>query len=118
MFQDNTDEHSQDGEDVEEVDMAVNEVESAHDVEADERSAAVVVAKVVRRLSFSNGGGGNEPKKLKMNSGTAKEQGMMLKKKPVSKTKKAGLVFPVSRVHNRLKNDRYASRVRFHFSKV
>ena len=96
----------------EEEDMAANEVEDVHDVDAEERPAAVVVAKAVRRLSFSSGGGGNEPKKLKTSGGTGKEQGKMLKKKPVSKTKKAGLVFPVSRVHNRLKKDRYATRVR------
>ena len=96
----------------EEEDMAANEVEDVHDVDAEERPAAVVVAKAVRRLSFSSGGGGNEPKKLKTSGGTGKEQGKMQKKKPVSKTKKAGLVFPVSRVHNRLKKDRYATRVR------
>ena len=80
---------------------------------------AEVRPSAVRRLSFSNGGGGNEPKELKTSSGGAKEQGKMLKKKKkqVSKTKKAGLVFPVSRVHNRLKEDRFATRVRF-FSKV
>ena len=117
LFQGNADEHSQEGayslpEDVEEEDMAANEVEDVHDVDAEERPAAVVVAKAVRRLSFSSGGGGNEPKKLKTSGGTGKEQGKMQKKKPVSKTKKAGLVFPVSRVHNRLKKDRYATRVR------
>ena len=67
-------------------------------------------------MSFSSStGGGNEPKKLKTSAGgRAKEQRKVLKKKnPVSKTRKAGLVFPVSRVLNRLKENRYANRVRF-----
>jgi len=120
-------------EDVED-DVVVDEVEEVPDAEeadetpvatanpradekADERSmaaadpGAVAVAKAVRRLSFSSGGG-NEPKKLKTSSGRAKELRKTPKKKPVSKTKKAGLVFPVSRVYNRLKKDRYANRVR------
>ena len=50
------------------------------DVKADERPSAAftadpgaaAVAKAVRRLSFSSGGG-NEPKKLKTSSGRAKE---------------------------------------------
>lgn len=95
------------------------------DVKADERPSAAftadpgaaAVAKAVRRLSFSSGGG-NEPKKLKTSSGRAKELRKTAKKKPVSKTKKAGLVFPVSRVHNRLKKDRYANRVSFFTSSL
>ena len=74
------------------------------------------VSKAVRRLSFSSegGGGGREPKKLKMSSsGTGKEV-RKISKKPVTKTKKACLVFPVSRVHNRLK-DRCAYRVKNDF---
>ena len=79
--------------------------------------AGAVAKKAVRRLSFSNGGG--EPKKLKTSSGTAKEQRRMSgkpigeKNKPVSKTTKAGLVFSISRVHKRLRENRYVSRVRF-----
>ena len=79
-------------------------------VESEERPTAGAVAKAVRRLSFSSGSG-NELKKIKTNSGRSKEQKKVLKK-PVSKTKKAGLVLSVSRVHNRLKTDRYATRVR------
>ena len=36
-------------------------------------------------------------------------------KKPVSRTTKAGLVFSISRVHKRLRENRYVSRVRFLF---
>ena len=86
------------------------EVEEDPGVESEERTTAGAVAKAVRRLSFSSGSG-NEPKKIKTNSGRSKEQKRVLKK-PVSKTKKAGLVLSVSRVHNRLKKDRYATRVR------
>ena len=80
------------------------------------RANIAVASKAVRRLSFSSaGGGGNEPKKLKMSSsGKAKDERKVPKKNPVSKTKKAGLVLSVSRVHNRLKENRYANRVRFY----
>ena len=84
-----------------------NEVQEVSDAEAEERP------KAVRRLSFSNSPEANEPKKLKTSIGTANGDRKLLKKKPVSKTRKASLVFPVSRVHNRLKEDRYATRVRF-----
>ena len=137
----NTDECNQEGVDVEEVEEAMvadEEEEEVSDeadtVELDERPSDVeadvtpsaaatrpganiaVVSKAVRRLSFCSGGGGggNEPKKLKMSSsGKAKEQ-RKVPNKPISKTKKAGLVFSVSRVHNRLKENRYANRVRFY----
>ena len=127
-LQSSTDERSQGGadillEEVEDDDAAADEVEEVPDVEAAETPSAaaaadpgpggVAVAKAVRRLSFSSGSGGNEPKKLKTSGGRAKEQRKVLKKKPVSKTKKAGLVLSVSRVHNRLREDRYANRVRF-----
>merc|ERR1719341_2891171 len=117
--------------DEEEADVA----DEADTVELDERPAAVeadvtpsaaaarpganiaVANKAVRRLSFSSAGGGNEPKKLKMSSsGKAKEERKVPKKNPVSKTKKAGLVLSVSRVHNRLKENRYANRVRVNAS--
>ena len=99
--------------------------ERPSDVEADVTPSAAaarpganiaVASKAVRRLSFSSaGGGGNEPKKLKMSSsGKAKDERKVPKKNPVSKTKKAGLVLSVSRVHNRLKENRYANRVRFY----
>ena len=109
LFQSCNDEHGQERvnslpEDAEEE---ANEVEEVSDVEAEERP------KAVRRLSFSNSPEANEPKKLKTSIGTANGERKMLKKKPVSKTRKASLVFPVSRVHNRLKEDRYATRVRF-----
>ena len=138
----NTDECSQEGVDVEEVEEAMvaddeEEVaDEADNVELDERPADVeadvtpsaaaarpganiaVANKAVRRLSFSSaggGGGGNEPKKMKMSSsGKAKDERKVPKKNPVSKTKKAGLVLSVSRVHNRLKENRYANRVRFY----
>ena len=109
LFQSCNDEHGQEvvnslPEDAEEE---VNEVEEVSDAEAEKRP------KAVRRLSFSNSPEENEPKKLKASLGTANRERKMLKKKPVSKTRKASLVFPVSRVHNRLKEDRYAPRVRF-----
>ena len=85
------------------------EVEEDPGVESEERPTAGAVAKAVRRLSFSSGSG-NDPKRIKTD-GKSKEQKKVLKK-PVSKTKKAGLVLSVSRVHNRLKKDRYATRVR------
>ena len=98
--------------------------ERPSDVEADVTPSAAaarpganiaVASKAVRRLSFSSAGGGNEPKKLKMSSsGKAKDERKVPKKNPVSKTKKAGLVLSVSRVHNRLKENRYANRVRFY----
>ena len=140
--QKNTDECSQEGVDVEEVEEAMvadeeeEDADEADTVELDERPTAVeadvtpsaaaarpganiaVANKAVRRLSFSSaggGGGGNEPKKLKMSSsGKAKDERKVPKKNPVSKTKKAGLVLSVSRVHNRLKENRYANRVRFY----
>merc|ERR1719500_2325707 len=99
------------------------------DVEADVTPSAAaarpganiaVASKAVRRLSFSSaggGGGGNEPKKMKMSSsGKAKDERKVPKKNPVSKTKKSGLVLSVSRVHNRLKENRYANRVRVNAS--
>ena len=115
LFQDITDARIQEGadfllEDVEEEDMVANVVEEL-------AGAGAVAKKAVRRLSFSNGG--SEPKKLKISSGTAKEQRRMSgkpigeKNKPVSKTTKAGLVFSISRVHKRLRENRYVSRVRF-----
>ena len=137
----NTDECSQEGVDVEEVEeaMVADDEEEADvadeadtvelgerpsDVEADVTPSAAaarpganiaVASKAVRRLSFSSAGGGNEPKKLKMSSsGKAKDERKVPKKNPVSKTKKAGLVLSVSRVHNRLKENRYANRVRFY----
>ena len=109
-FQDITEERIQERadfllEDVEEEDVVTNALKEV---------PGAVAKKAVRRLSFSSSGG-NRPKKLKTSSGTAKEQRKVSKKR-VSMTKKAGLVFSVSRVHNRLKEDRYASRVRFLFS--
>ena len=49
------------------------EVEEDPGVESEERPTAGAVAKAVRRLSFSSGSG-NEPKKIKTNSGRSKEQ--------------------------------------------
>ena len=98
-----------------------NEVEGsnkkveAHQVQGEE-SPAAAKAKVVRRLSFSSSSGEKDAKKLKISSSSARENKKATRKLPKSKTKKAGLVFSVSRAHNRLKQDRYATRVRIlHF---
>ena len=94
-----------------------NEVEGsnkkveAHQVQGEESPAAVKV-KVVRRLSFSSSRGEKDAKKLKISSSSARENKKATRKPPKSKSKKAGLVFSVSRAHNRLKQDRYATRVR------
>ena len=64
---------------------------------------AAAKAKVVRRLSFSSSRGENDAKKLKISSGSARENKKTTRKPPKSKSKKAGLVFSVSRAHNRLK---------------
>ena len=96
-----------------------NEKEEGHQVQGEESSLggpAASKAKVVRRLSFSSSSGENETKKLKTSSGSAKENKKATRIPPKSKSKKAGLVFSVSRAHNRLKQDRYATRVRIlHF---
>ena len=94
-----------------------NEVEGsnkkveAHQVQGEE-SPAAAKAKVVRRLSFSSSSGEKDAKKLKISSSSARENKKATRKPPKSKSKKAGLVFSVSRAHNRLKQDRYATRVR------
>ena len=87
----------------------------AHQLQGGESSQAgpaAAKAKVVRRLSFSSSSGENDAKKLKTSSGSARENKKATRKPPKSKSKKAGLVFSVSRAHNRLKQDRYATRVR------
>ena len=86
----------------------------AHQLQGGESSQAgpAAKAKVVRRLSFSSSSGEKDAKKLKTSSGSAKENKKATRKPPKSKSKKAGLVFSVSRAHNRLKQDRYATRVR------
>ena len=92
-----------------------DEKEEAHQLQGGESSQAgpaAAKAKVVRRLSFSSSSGENDAKKLKTSSGSARENKKATRKPPKSKSKKAGLVFSVSRAHNRLKQDRYATRVR------
>merc|ERR1719494_1244128 len=92
-----------------------NEKEETHQLQGGESSQAgpaAARAKVVRRLSFSSSSGENDAKKLKTSSGSARENKKATRKPPKSKSKKAGLVFSVSRAHNRLKQDRYATRVR------
>ena len=91
-----------------------NEKEEAHQVQGEESSQAgpAAKAKVVRRLSFSSSSGEKDAKKLKTSSSSARENKKATRKPPTSKSKKAGLVFSVSRAHNRLKQDRYATRVR------
>ena len=95
------------------------EKEEAHQVQGGESSPpgpAASKAKVVRRLSFSSSSGEKDAKKLKISSSSARENKKATRKPPKSKSKKAGLVFSVSRAHNRLKQDRYATRVRIlHF---
>ena len=88
-----------------------NEKKEAHQLQG-EASAAAAKAKVVRRLSFSSSSGEKDAKKLKISSSSARENKKATRKPPKSKSKKAGLVFSVSRAHNRLKQDRYATRVR------
>ena len=95
-----------------------NEKEEAHQVQGEESSQAgpAAKAKVVRRLSFSSSSGEKDAKKLKTSGGSARENKKATRKPPKSKSKKAGLVFSVSRAHNRLKQDRYGTRVRIlHF---
>ena len=92
-----------------------NEREETHQLHGGESSLpgpAAAKAKVVRRLSFSSSSGEKDAKKLKTSSSSARENKKATRKPPKSKSKKAGLVFSVSRAHNRLKQDRYATRVR------
>ena len=91
-----------------------NEKEEAHQVQGEESSQAgpAAKAKVVRRLSFSSSSGENDAKKLKTSGESGRESKKATRKPPKSKSKKAGLVFSVSRAHNRLKQDRYATGVR------
>ena len=90
------------------------EKEEAHQFQGEESSQAgpAAKAKVVRRLSFSSSSGEKDAKKLKTSSGSVRENKKATRKSPKSKSKKAGLVFSVSRAHNRLKQDHYATRVR------
>merc|ERR1719494_368929 len=92
-----------------------NEKEEVHKLQGEESSQpgpAAAKAKVVRRLSFSSSSGEKDAKKLKTSSGFARENKKATRKPPKSKSKKAGLVFSVSRAQNRLKQDRYVTRVR------
>ena len=92
-----------------------DEKEEAHQLQGGESSQAgpaAAKAKVVRRLSFSSSSGEKDAKKLKISSSSARENRKATRKPPKSKSKKAGLVFSVSRAHNRLKQDRYATRGR------
>ena len=91
-----------------------NENEETHQLQGEESSqpGPAAKAKVVRRLSFSSSNGENVAKKLKTSSESGRENKKATRKPPKSKSKKAGLVFSVSRAHNRLKQDRYATRVR------
>ena len=91
-----------------------NEKEETHQLQGEKSSQAgpVAKAKVVRRLSFSSSSGEKDAKKLKISSSSARENKKATRKPPKSKSKKAGLVFSVSKAHNRLKQDRYATRVR------
>ena len=91
-----------------------NKKEETHLLQGGDSSQAgpAAKAKVVRRLSFSSSSGEKDAKKLKTSSGSARENKKATRKPPKSKSKKAGLVFSVSRAHNRLKQDRYATRVR------
>ena len=91
-----------------------NEKEEVHKSLGEEssQSGPAAKAKVVRRLSFSSSSREKDAKKLKTSSGSAREAKKATRKPPKSKSKKAGLVFSVSRAHNRLKQDRYATRVR------
>ena len=93
-----------------------NEREETHQLHGGESSLpgpAAAKAKVVRRLSFSSSSGEKDAKKkLKTSSGSARENKKATRKPPKNKSKKAGLVFSVSRALNRLKQDRYATRVR------
>ena len=92
-----------------------DEKKEVHQMQSSQAGPAAK-AKVVRRLSFSSSSGENDAKKLKTSSGSARENKKATRKPPKSKSKKAGLVFSVSRAHNRLKQDRYATRVRIlHF---
>ena len=88
-----------------------DEKKEVHQMQSSQAGPAAK-AKVVRRLSFSSSSGEKDAKKLKISSSSARENKKATRKPPKSKSKKAGLVFSVSRAHNRLKQDRYATRVR------